>query len=365
MMNAMEDHAEARMEHLAPVLDDAINHLNTADRTAIVLRFFEGRDLRAVGLALATNDDAAQKRVARALEKLRGLLARRGVALPASALAAGLSAHAATAAPASLAAAVSTAALASAAGGGSLAVTLLELMAMTKLKVTLGAVVVAAIGTTVVFEHQAQARLREDNRALEQQVGQLTRVSEANLGLSNLLAQGSSGASPLDQLEQLRTEAARLRQQQHGLAQAQAENRQLRSARAGAAARPLTPAERWPNSLFVLPKEDWTFAGYAEPESAIRSMLWAENSGDAKALLDSFVPEARAEARTKQDEERMVAMIKGNLSRWTGLRVLEKQSVTEDLVAFTVHAQGVDAVFKMKFKRIGGEWKYNGESAAE
>jgi RNA polymerase sigma factor (sigma-70 family) len=365
MMNAQEDHAEARMEHLAPILDDAINQLNAADRAAIVLRFFEGRDLRSVGQALATNDDAAQKRVSRALEKLRGLLVRRGVVLSASGLAAVLSAHAVTAAPAALAATVSASALASAAAGGSLTVTLLELMAITKLKVALGAVVVAGIGTTLVLEHQAQAKLREDNRALQQQVEQWTRLNEANQGLSNLLAQASTNGSLLDQLDRLRSEAAQLRQQQRGLDPARAENRQLRSARAGASARPLTPAERWPNPLLVLPKESWTFAGYAEPEAAIQTMLWAENSGDAKAMLDSFIPEARQEAKTKKDEERMVAIIKGNVSRWTGLRILEKQTLAEDMVAFTVHAQGVDSVFKMKFKRIGAEWKYSGEDSAD
>jgi len=51
------------------------------DRTAIVRRFFDRKGFRAIGKALGTTDDSAQKRVTRALERLRELLLKRGVAL--------------------------------------------------------------------------------------------------------------------------------------------------------------------------------------------------------------------------------------------------------------------------------------------
>jgi len=56
------------------------------DRAAILLRYFEQLDLRSVGEALGTNEDAAQKRVTRALEKLHTLLKRQGVTLSAATL---------------------------------------------------------------------------------------------------------------------------------------------------------------------------------------------------------------------------------------------------------------------------------------
>lgn len=65
----------------AAVLDKAMLSLSTADRHALTLRYLEERDLKAVGVALGISGDAAQKRISRALEKLRGLLARRGAAL--------------------------------------------------------------------------------------------------------------------------------------------------------------------------------------------------------------------------------------------------------------------------------------------
>jgi hypothetical protein len=52
--------------------------LDDGDRNALVLRFFDRCDFKSVGAALGISDDAAQKRVSRALDRLRGLLARRG-----------------------------------------------------------------------------------------------------------------------------------------------------------------------------------------------------------------------------------------------------------------------------------------------
>ena len=40
-MNALQDHSETNFSQVAPLLDEAINELGDADRTAILLRFFE------------------------------------------------------------------------------------------------------------------------------------------------------------------------------------------------------------------------------------------------------------------------------------------------------------------------------------
>src|ERR1039457_787715 len=73
-MNALEDHSESNLAQVAPVLDEAIGQLDAEDRTAILLRFFERKDFRGVGDALGSSEDAARKRVDRALEKLHVLL---------------------------------------------------------------------------------------------------------------------------------------------------------------------------------------------------------------------------------------------------------------------------------------------------
>lgn len=86
-MSALEDHSAANFASIAPILDDAVNRLGAEDRAAILLRFFEQHDFRSVGEALGSNEEAARKRVDRALEKLQSLLKVRGVTLSGTALA--------------------------------------------------------------------------------------------------------------------------------------------------------------------------------------------------------------------------------------------------------------------------------------
>jgi RNA polymerase sigma factor (sigma-70 family) len=154
-MNATEDHSESNLAQVAPVLDEAIGQLDAEDRTAILLRFFERKDFRGVGEALGSSEDAARKRVDRALEKLYVLLKHRGATLSAAALGAALAAEAVTAAPAGLAGTVARAALASAAAGTATTLGVLKSMALAKL--TLVAAGVVAVGLLVAFlfrEHQ-------------------------------------------------------------------------------------------------------------------------------------------------------------------------------------------------------------------
>jgi RNA polymerase sigma factor (sigma-70 family) len=93
---------------VAPLLEEAMATLNEKDRDAVVLRYFEGRKLKEVGDALGVTEDAAKMRVSRALDKLRGFLVERGIAVPEALLAAALAENCVAAAPAGLAATVAT-----------------------------------------------------------------------------------------------------------------------------------------------------------------------------------------------------------------------------------------------------------------
>lgn len=142
---------------IAPLLDAAVGGLSEKDRQAIVLRFYEGRNLREVGLVLGASEDAAEKRVSRALEKLRKFFARRGIESTTATLAGAIAANSVQAAPVALAKSVAAAAMAK--GAGASASTLihvkgaLKLMAWTKMKTAAvaGAGILLAAGTTGVM----------------------------------------------------------------------------------------------------------------------------------------------------------------------------------------------------------------------
>ena len=69
-MNAMNATA-ADWLHIEPLLDEAMHALEDTDRTAVLLRYFENKSLREVGAALGTSENAAQKRLTRAVAILR------------------------------------------------------------------------------------------------------------------------------------------------------------------------------------------------------------------------------------------------------------------------------------------------------
>lgn len=128
-------------------LDEAMESLSDTERSALLLRFFENRSLREVGASLGISEDTAQKRVSRALDRLRELLLRRGVAVSAAGLATDLSAHAIEAAPAAVGKGI-TAAVSSAGGaiGAALVQSSHSAMAVFASKAAAAVVLAATLG---------------------------------------------------------------------------------------------------------------------------------------------------------------------------------------------------------------------------
>ena len=230
-MNAANDYAEPDWEQLSPFLDEAMQHLGMRDRDALVLRYFEGRDLRRVGASLGVTEEAARKRVARALDKLRSFFARRGVTLSAATLATLLAGHAVIAAPAGLAAAASGVALAAATTGVSHSLTFIKIMAMTKLKIGIvSAIVLTAVVTPLVLQHQSRVKMRQADASLRQQSDQEAKLRTENDRLSNQVAEADQAIAQSKDLERLRAESGTLQRQTNDLPKLQKDNRRLQAA---------------------------------------------------------------------------------------------------------------------------------------
>ncbi|HUJ71377.1 MAG TPA: sigma-70 family RNA polymerase sigma factor, partial [Verrucomicrobiae bacterium] len=131
-------------KHVEPLLDEAMHALDDTDRAAVLLRYFENKSLREVGQTLGRTEDAAQKRVSRAVECLREFFAKRGVAVGAGGLAVVISANAVQAAPAGLAATISSVAvLAGTTVAAATTTTITKAIAMTTLQKTIITAVIA------------------------------------------------------------------------------------------------------------------------------------------------------------------------------------------------------------------------------
>jgi DNA-directed RNA polymerase specialized sigma24 family protein len=97
------------------VLDEAMADLDEQTRGLLVLRYFQGQSIRDVAERLGLTEEAARKRISRAIDQLRGIFAHRGVVMSATALAEALTVKTIMRAPAHLvASAASTAAMMSA-----------------------------------------------------------------------------------------------------------------------------------------------------------------------------------------------------------------------------------------------------------
>lgn len=150
---------DADWQKLRPVIDDALGELSERERDAVLLRYFEQQPFSGIGKTLRITEDAARMRVERGLEKLRAVLARRGLTSTGTALGVALANQAASGAPAGLAATISTTAITEAAGGG-IAAALGLLFVMNKVKV--GIAIAAAIGGATVAVRELHAtRLAE------------------------------------------------------------------------------------------------------------------------------------------------------------------------------------------------------------
>ena len=131
-VSALHREGTAPLEALVPLLDEGLLGLREADRLALILRFIEDRSLREVGELLGVEEDAARKRVARALAKLTGFFQKRGFLLPAGSGATALLAQASQAAPITLAGTAAQAGLAAGGAATGLNLLLLHAMALTK-----------------------------------------------------------------------------------------------------------------------------------------------------------------------------------------------------------------------------------------
>src|SRR6266571_3789030 len=275
-----ESESDAWMQ-IAPLLVTAMAHLGEKDHNAVVLRFFEGRNFKAVSAALGTTEAGAKMRVNRALEKLRKFFTKRGLMFSAAVIAGAISAHSVQAAPTGLATSVTLAAVKGTTVATStltLIETTLKLMAWTKLKtaVVVGAMAIMAAGTVTVTMHRSTAA-------------------------------------------------------------------------------PQT-------SPFV-------FSGYATPEAAIESMLWAGSIGDFKKFQAGCNQEQIERFKNRmagksEDEIRREAIAWANAH--VGYKITQKEVIAGDEVHLHISAppsaQGLrNGNVIVIMKKIGNEWKQAGD----
>jgi len=222
MNEILHDDSPSDWSQLSPVIEDALHELSDKDRHAILLRFFQNKTLNEVGAGLNLSENAARMRVERALDKLRGKLARRGITTTTSVLAVVVSANAVQAAPAGFAAIISTAAVAGSTAHVSTLIAATKTIAMTTLQktiVTAALMVAAGTGIYAIHQHsQLNGEIQTLQRERAPMTAQLQQLEQERDQATNQLAvlEGEnvrlkSGQSSMELLK-LRAEVGPLRQ---------------------------------------------------------------------------------------------------------------------------------------------------------
>jgi len=339
----------ADWDKVAPVLNGMIQELNAQDREAVLLRFYRRCTFREIGTVLRLREDAVQKRVERALEKIRAGLVRRGITSTSVALAVMLETHAVVAAPVGFAATVARGAVSAAClGGGSVAV--VQFMSIGKLQLAALAVIVAVGVTVVTLQHQKNASLQAALTAAQNEKQQIATLRAENQVTKNELA--SLRADQVD------------KSQRHEQVSAPP-----------SAPRPSPPVA---NTAPMRPIDSLHNVGNATPTAALESMIWAKEAVDLAALgkLFALTPASREKAEALfagiPDEQKMKLQISnpeemlafffaGMGKQISALQILKEDFTNATTVA--VHAAvpsqdgGVDErVFV--FQQSGNGWQW-------
>ena len=272
--------SETRWEQIAPQLDAALGELDESDRDALLLRYFERKSAQEMAQTLGISDEAAQKRVSRAVEKLREFFSKRKITIGASGLAVLISANAVQAAPLGLALTITNASLAA---GTTL--TFMKIATATKLKLAFSTIVVAGAVTAFVVQQQNQTKLHSENESLQQQI---TQLQIDNASLSNRIAEiGEANKLPekqFNELLKLRGEVGVLRRQ---LDEATEKNRALQNANVatvGANTNLAVPQIHIKARFLTMPKDVLSGLGGA---TSFNGILTSENASNVLSQLRS------------------------------------------------------------------------------
>ncbi len=266
--------AEIGWDQIAPHVDHALAELNAADRDALLLRFFERKTARQIGARLGLSEEAAQKRVVRALDRLRQVFAARGIAISSTTLGSIMGAHVIEAAPSALAVGISQFALTAgsatiAPGAAAWFHHFASQIAMTKVQTSILVVATSAALLPIGLEQMELNKLRAELAAAG-----AARKLPAPVQSESIPSGLATSTSEEDEIARLRREAERLRLQ---IATQGGERKASGRARPG------------PTLLKIgqsVPLSELVFAGNDTPAAALQSIVSFQRDGDLEAFLE-------------------------------------------------------------------------------
>lgn len=242
-----------------------------------------------------------------------------------------------------------------------------------KVKIIIAIAVIVGMAAFLMMQHQAQAKLRQQNESLQQQIDQLTKLQAANQRLSEQLAQASKSEEFAEnQLNEFS------RRKQTSVQPGVSNQWNLPSASSA----PKTAGTE-------LPKNSWINAGFDSPESTLKTRGWAVLNGDREQFAQSIsltdgarkmiedqlvqmaaaskdpntqrlLQQALAEKWGAEEAVLMPMMALNQNNTFTGYKILSQQSPSADEMILNVETEMASApptAEALDFQRFGDKWK--------
>ncbi len=390
---------DATWEHIAPHLDSAIGDLSDTDRDAVLLRYFQRKSAHEIAKILGLSDEAAQKRVSRAVERLREYFSKSGIAIGSGGLVALLSINAVQSAPMALSGTISAAAAVGVAVKTTGTMAAGKTLIMTTTQKALIATALAAALATGVYELAQNSRLQNDLQRVEQKLKPLAEQNEQlrrerdGMQKQLLSAQqdAEQGKRQISELPKLRGDVARLRASERELAElrgADAETtaqREMKSwlIRVDQLKKRLeeNPDQKIPELQFVT-EQDWLDAARRKfktdkdirgalsqlrrsgesafanmLDSALRKYLEANNGkfpNEVSALQNYFKPPIDAALLQRYEVVPPKISPDGKIKQGNQGKVTQSFPIDDEFdTRFTINADGVSSAYPAWRKRTG------------
>jgi uncharacterized membrane-anchored protein YhcB (DUF1043 family) len=217
--------------------------------------------------------------------------------------------------------------------------------------------IVIGLAAGLLFQELRYRNLRKLNQQLAVNVDELRKQ----------IAAREPAITPVDRTDnEEQSELLRLRNQAAQLRAATNELRQLRAQLDQARASAQTPGAA-PGSAAttaeLVPREAWSFAGYATPQAAFHSTMFAHSQGDHQTFLASLTGDL---ARDNQKElnnktpEQFSENLRRETAKFTGYRILEMNEVSPEETVLMIYYAGESDTEKVTMRKVGDEWKLAG-----
>jgi hypothetical protein len=229
------------------------------------------------------------------------------------------------------------------------------------MKAIVAILVLVILGAVFSWERNALATWGAQNESLRADKLEAERLAVENRDLPDLRARQipSPDRGGNAELLRLRNEVTKLRAQQAEINKQRAANQrvseELNSGK-------FTP-RRMADMEGAVPREQWTFAGFATPEAAVQNFFAAMASADPEQIIRCMGPQAAENIRKRMaaDPEGMRKDLEkqfGTLGKVSGFRITAIENKGEDQINVLLQVVADGQSIPLPLRRVGNEWKF-------